>query len=146
MLSIAAMQVKDIGGVLALEKGSLSAWSKEHLEDELRQAAGFQFVARDALSEKLLGVLCGRIAADEGEILKLAVEGSARRTGIATELLHYGLDYCRQQGVKHGYLELRATNAAARKLYEKCGFVEAGKRKGYYDAPREDAILMQLEL
>jgi len=146
MLSIATMQVEDIDGVLALEKGSLSAWSKEHLKDELRQAAGFQFVARDALSEKLLGVLCGRIAADEGEILKLAVEGSARRTGIATELLHYGLDYCRQQGVKHGYLELRAANAAARKLYEKCGFVEAGKRKGYYDAPREDAILMQLEL
>lgn len=146
MLSIAAMQVEDIGGVLALEKGSLSAWNKKYLEDELRQAAGFQFVARDALSEKLLGVLCGRIAADEGEILKLAVEGSARRTGIATELLHYGLDYCRQQGVKHGYLELRASNAAARQLYEKCGFVEAGKRKGYYDAPREDAILMQLEL
>ena len=146
MLSIAAMQAADIDGVLALEKGSLSAWNRKHLEDELRQAAGFQFVGRDAFSDKLLGVICGRIAADEGEILKLAIEGSARRTGIGTELLDYGLEYCRQQGVKHGYLELRASNTAARKLYEKCGFVEGGRRKSYYDAPREDAILMQLEL
>ena len=146
MLSIAAMQAEDIDGVLTLEKGSLSAWSRKHLEDELRQAAGFQFVGRDALSGKLLGVICGRIGADEGEILKLAVRGSMRRTGIGTQLLDYGLEYCRQQGVKHGYLELRASNAAARQLYEKCGFVEAGRRKGYYDAPQEDAILMQRQL
>lgn len=146
MLSIAAMQVEDIDGVLALEEGSLSAWSRKHLEDELRQATGFRFVGRDAFSGKLLAVICGRITADEGEILKLAVLGSMRRTGIGTELLDYGLDYCCRQGVKRCYLELRAANAAARQLYEKCGFVEAGRRKGYYNAPREDAILMQRQL
>jgi ribosomal-protein-alanine N-acetyltransferase len=146
MLSIVAMQVQDIPGVLVLEKGSLSAWSKKHLEDELRQATGFQFVARDTFSEKLLAVLCGRIRADEGEMLKLAVNRSVRQTGIGTQLLNYGLDYCCQQGVKHCYLELRASNVAARHLYEKCGFVEAGKRKRYYDLPKEDVILMQREL
>jgi ribosomal protein S18 acetylase RimI-like enzyme len=82
------MQVQDIPGVLVLEKGSLSAWSKKHLEDELRQATGFQFVARDTFSEKLLAVLCGRIAADEGEMLKLAVNRSVRQTGIGTQLLN----------------------------------------------------------
>ena len=146
ILSIVPMQVEDIPGVLVLEKGSLSAWHEKHLEDELKQATGFQFVARHTFSEKLLAVLCGRIAADEGEILKLAVNRSVRQTGIGTQLLNYGLDYCRQQGVKHCYLELRAANVAARQLYEKCGFVEAGKRKRYYDLPEEDAILMRRQL
>ncbi len=137
---------EDIPAVMALEKGSLSAWGKKHLEDELTQATGFQFVARDTFSEEPLAVLCGRIAADEGEMLKLAVNRSVRQTGIGTELLNYGLDYCCQQGVKHCYLELRASNVAARHLYEKGGFVEAGKKKRYYDLPKEDAILMQREL
>jgi ribosomal-protein-alanine N-acetyltransferase len=131
---------------MTMEKGSLAAWSKKHLEDELKQPAGFQFAARAAFSEKILAVLCGRIMADEGEILKVAVSQTVRHMGIGRLLLNYGLDYCRQQGVKRCYLELRASNSTARELYEKCGFSVVGTRKGYYVSPREDAVLMQREV
>jgi ribosomal-protein-alanine N-acetyltransferase len=145
-LSFAAMQAEDIPAVMALEAGSLAAWNKKHLEDELKQQSGFQFVARYAFAEQLLAVLCGRIAADEGEILKLAVDRTVRQQGIGVQLLNFCLKYCREQGVKRCYLELRASNAAARQVYQKCGFAEAGIRKNYYNSPGEDAILMQREL
>ncbi len=137
------MVPEDIPAVMALEKDSLSAWDKKHLEDELKQPAGFQFVARDAFTEKVLAVFCGRIVVDEGEILKLAVDRSVRQKGVGVQLLNFGLNYCREQGVERCYLELRASNTGARKLYEKCGFSEAGIIKKYYDSPVEDAILMQ---
>jgi len=144
-LSFEVMAPEDIPAVMALEKDSLSAWDKNHLEDELKQPAGFQFVARDALTEKVLAVFCGRIVVDKGEILKLAVDSSARQQGIGTKLLNFGLNYCRRQGIARCYLELRVSNGAARRLYEKCGFSEVGIRKKYYDSPIEDVILMQRE-
>jgi len=139
------MRAGDIPAILELEAGTLSAWSREHLEDELQQPAGFHFVVRTE-AEGLLAVLCGRIMADEAEILKLSVEENARQKGIGFQLLDFGLNYCREKGAKSCFLELRASNVAARKLYEKRGFFTAGSRKNYYDAPVEDAILMQLEL
>ena len=146
MLSIVAMQVQDIPGVLVLEKGSLSAWNRKHLEDELKQPASFQFVAREAESDKILAVLIGRIAADEGEMLKLAVDRSVRQQGIGIQLLDFGLSFCREQGVERCYLELRVSNSQARQLYEKCSFSAVGSRKNYYNSPAEDAILMQRQL
>ena len=141
--SFEAMAPGDIPSVMALEKNSLSPWSKKHLEDKLKQPAGFQFVVRDAYTEKLLAVFCDRLIVDEGEILKLAVDRSVRQKGIGVQLFNFGLNYCREQGVERCYLELRASNTAARRLYEKCGFSGAGIRKKYYASPVEDAILMQ---
>jgi ribosomal-protein-alanine N-acetyltransferase len=139
------MRPGDIPAILALEAGALSAWSQEHLEDELRQPAGFHFVVRNEASGKILAVLCGRVMADEAEILKLTVVKKERRKGVGYYLLDFVLNYCRTKGVKNCYLELRASNTAARKLYEKQGFFIAGTRKGYYENPNEDAILMQHE-
>ena len=84
---------EDIPAVMALEKDSLSPWNKKHLGDELKQPAGFQFVARDAFTEKLLAVFCGRIVVDEGQILKLAVDRSVRQKGVGVQLLNFGLNY-----------------------------------------------------
>lgn len=140
------MRAEDIPAILELEAETLSAWSREQLEDELQQPTGFQFVARNETTEKIQAVLCGRIIADEAEILKLSVAGSARQKGVGSQLLDFVLNYCREKGAKNCFLELRASNTAARKLYEKRGFFTAGSRKNYYDAPVEDAILMQLEL
>ena len=140
------MQPGDIPAVIELEKNTLTAWSQVHLEDEFRQPAGFQFAAVDPESGKLLGVLIGRLVVDEGEILKLTVDRSIQRQGIGVHLLNHGLEYCRQHDVRRCYLELRASNQPARRLYEKCGFSAASIRKNYYNSPREDAVLMQLEL
>ncbi len=145
-LSILPMQAGDIPAILELEAGSLSAWNRKQLEEELKQASGFQFVVRNDVSGKVLAFLCGRIMADEAEILKLSVAADVRRKGLGRQLLDFALDYCGTKGVKNCFLELRASNAAAGKLYEKRGFIRVGSRKDYYNDPVEDAILLQRKL
>lgn len=84
------------------------------------------------------GFLCWRkIAADEFEILNLAVSPDHRRGGIARALLDAA-------GVAQGtwFLEVRASNHAARTLYEGEGFRESGIRKQYYRDPPDDAIVL----
>ena len=140
------MQAGDIPAILALEAAAPSAWNRKQLEDELKQATGFQFVGRNDVSGKILAFLCGRIMADEAEILKLNVAADMRRKGLGRQLLACALDYCRTKGVKNCFLELRASNTAAGKLYEKLGFLRVGLRKAYYNDPVEDAVLLQREL
>jgi [ribosomal protein S18]-alanine N-acetyltransferase len=145
-LSILPMQLEDIPAVLELEAGILSAWSRKQLESELEQPTGFQFVARRPGSESILAFLCGRLVADEAEILKLNVADLARRKGLGSRLLDFALDFFKENGAQNCFLELRASNLGAGKLYEKRGFTVAGRRRNYYDQPVEDAVLMQLRL
>jgi len=145
-MTIRPMRSRDIPAILELEKNTLSPWSREHLEDELKQPAGFQFVIRHSGGQGIAAVLCGRIMQDEAEILKLSVAENERHKGMGYLLLGFVLEYCRNRGVRNCFLELRASNRAARNLYEKRGFQRIGCRLNYYEEPREDAILMQLEL
>ena len=145
-LTIAPMQLEDIEKVRELEKKTLSAWSKDHLRDELQQPTGFQFVVSNKKTERILAVIFGRIVVDEAEILKLSVAEFARNRGLGFQLLDFSVKYCSTRGVKNCFLELRASNEVAQRLYEKRGFVTVGTRKDYYEGPVEDAILMQLGL
>jgi len=145
-LTIAPMQLEDIEKVRELEKKTLSAWSKDHLKDELQQPTGFQFVVSNKKTERILAVIFGRIVVDEVEILKLSVAEFARNRGLGFQLLDFSVKYCSTRGVKNCFLELRASNEVAQRLYEKRGFVTVGTRKDYYEGPVEDAILMQLGL
>ena len=145
-LTIAPMQLEDIEKVRELEKKTLSAWSKDHLKDELQQPTGFQFVVSNKKTERILAVIFGRIVVDEAEILKLSVAEFARNRGLGFQLLDFSVKYCSTRGVKNCFLELRASNEVAQRLYEKRGFVTGGTRKDYYEGPVEDAILMQLGL
>jgi len=140
------MKPGDIGAVLEMEAGTPVAWNREHLENELQQPAGFQIVVADETTGEVIGVLCGRIAADEAEILKLSVTENRRRKGVGSRLLDYAVEYCSGKGAENCYLELRASNTSAAGLYEKRGFSRIGIRKKYYDNPAEDAILMRLHL
>ena len=78
---------------------------------------------------------------DEGYIDNIAVEPDARRHGVASALLDV---YCRFGAVNLAFLtlEVRASNQAAMGLYEKYGFQRAGLRPGYYQHPKEDAVIM----
>jgi ribosomal-protein-alanine N-acetyltransferase len=145
-LAIAPMQLEDIEKVFELEKKTLSAWNKDHLKDELQQPTGFQFVVSNKKTERILAVIFGRIVLDEAEILKLSVAEFARNRGLGFQLLDFSVKYCSTRGVKNCFLELRASNVVAQRLYEKRGFVTVGTRKDYYEGPVEDAILMQIGL
>jgi [ribosomal protein S18]-alanine N-acetyltransferase len=84
-------------------------------------------------------VVARRVAEDETEILNLAVDRSLRRRGIGRALLYRVLSGHR--GTL--FLEVRESNQAARSLYNALGFQQVAVRPGYYDAPRESAIVMK---
>lgn len=93
------------------------------------------------------GFVLLRVVADEAEILTLAVRSSARGQGIGTRLVREGCAEARRQGATRLFLEVAQDNAAARALYARTGFIEAGRRPGYYSRPdghRQDALILAL--
>lgn len=90
---------------------------------------------------------CGvTAAADEAEILNIAVLPAYRRNGVARRMLVRMLAEACALGARTMYLEVRAGAAPVRALYDSLGFEETGTRKNYYVRPREDAILMKRPL
>ena len=89
------------------------------------------------------GYVVAHCAADEGEILNLGVAAAHRRQGIARALVERALQDLAGRGVRTVYLEVRASNAAARHLYESLGFREVARRARYYRRPVEDAIILR---
>jgi ribosomal-protein-alanine N-acetyltransferase len=91
------------------------------------------------------GMLLGRSAADEAEVLTLAVAPEARRRGIGAALLARAAGEARRRGARSLFLEVSETNAPARLLYGAAGFAEIGRRRRYY-ADGGDALVMKLTL
>jgi ribosomal-protein-alanine N-acetyltransferase len=92
---------------------------------------------------KAIGFLIGRQAADEAEILNLAVVKESRRKGEGGALLEAALEEFRARAVSRVFLEVRDSNAAALAFYAKHGFSKIGRREGYYREPFESAIVME---
>ncbi|MEM7188460.1 MAG: GNAT family N-acetyltransferase [Pseudomonadota bacterium] len=94
------------------------------------------------------GCLIMLTAADEAEVLTIAVCPGARRKGMARELLRRAMNEARRQGVRRLFLEVAADNAAARALYWREDFHEVGRRTGYYkvDDKRIDALVLARDL
>ena len=95
------------------------------------------------------GFIMVRVAADEAEILTLAVRPAARRGGQGGRLVGEGVLAAAARGAARVFLEVAEDNAAARALYARAGFVEAGRRRGYYagaGGTRRDALLLALNL
>ena len=93
-------------------------------------------------SSTIVGAALLRVVAGEGELLRIAVHPDTRRQGVGRALLRAVLSAVADACPLGVFLEVRASNVAARRLYAREGFVEHGRRRDYYDAPREDAILM----
>jgi len=89
------------------------------------------------------------VAADEAELLTLAVRPMHRRRGVGRQLLMAAIDHVRAAGARSLYLEVGADNSTARNLYDAQGFVAVGSRPAYYNrgsAPPADAVVMRLTL
>ncbi len=127
--------------VLELEKLCFSLpWSREAFLPELTDPGCFWRAAMRG--ETLAGYAGFRAVLDEGYISNIAVSPALRRQGIGAALLRAMLEEGARRGLAFLTLEVRVGNAAARRLYRRAGFREAGIRPGYYEKPREDALLM----
>jgi ribosomal-protein-alanine N-acetyltransferase len=142
-VSIRKLAASHVPAVMTIlqESPAAAAWSRESLL-QLEPVASSAWVAeRDGI---VTGFLIGRSAADEFEILNMAVSGAHRRRGIGSKLLEGALEFSRQAGIARVYLEVRASNGPAITLYKRHGFTECGRRSQYYRDPVEDAILLSL--
>ncbi len=97
-------------------------------------------------AETLLGYCIFMIAADEGEILRIAVDKKLRGAGLGKKLLSAVLCEMKEDGIGEVFLEVRSGNESAIALYKSTGFEEIGIRKGYYRDNGEDAKLFKLEI
>lgn len=124
------------------------AWSADFIASLLASPGAMLFVA--PAEGEAQGFILARTAADECEILTLAVSPAARRRGLGSALVRSAAAQAGMQGAKAMFLEVETTNAPARSLYEQLGFQTVGERRGYYrDAPGKparDALTLKAEL
>lgn len=115
-----------------------SPWGAKAFDDLLDQSGVIALEARD-------GFILMRVVADEGEILTLAVRPAARQAGLGLRLVEQASVDAVSRGATRLFLEVAHDNVAARALYAKAGFSEAGRRAGYYgrrDGSRVDALVL----
>ena len=142
---IVPMTAAQLPQVAALEKVCFPAdpWSEQLFRDALENPAVAILLAEDR-DGAVLGYAVLSVVLDEGNLDNIAVAPDCRRQGVADALLGALTGFGREH-LAVLMLEVRASNAPAIALYEKHGFAAVGQRKNYYDAPKEDAILMTLE-
>ncbi len=145
-ITIREMSLNDIPEVIAIENRCYTTpWNVNSFRYELGNKRAILKVA--VLDGRIIGYVCIRSILDETHLLNISVVPELRRTGIAGMLIFNVLQALRQlnPGTKLT-LEVRESNSAAARLYEKFGFKVTGRRRGYYKKPYEDAIIMGLEL
>ena len=120
-------------------------WSRNMLKEELENDLAAFLVALDGQGA-VAGYAGLQVVLDEGYILNVAVRPDCRRQGVAGQLLQVFLNFAKGNQLSFLTLEVRASNYAAIALYGSRGFRGVGRRKNYYEHPREDAVIMTLDL
>ena len=144
-LELRPLRESDLPRVVQIEGRSFAApWSESTFRGLMRRPTACLMAAE--LSGRVVGFFAMWFAADEVELGDLVVHPAHRRKGIGGKLLAYALEESRRRAAKTVLLEVRESNRAAKALYEAAGFSVLAVRKGYYAMPKEDAIVMRLEL
>ena len=147
-IQIDFMKKEDMDQVMEIEQASFSMpWSRNLFLSEFRSptVSTLMVALADAPVRTIAGYIVLWLVEDEMHILNLAVAPPNRRQGTARELVLAAIKRAHQKGAKRAFLEVRASNAAAQKLYLDLGFTGTSVRRDYYDAPIEDAVVMALE-
>ena len=144
-VSIRPMTEGDVDAVTALENVSFSSpWRADTFLALLTRPPVVLLVLEED------GVVAGYAVVwcilDQGELSNIAVDPARRGRGLGARILDHAMEVARSRGVTSMYLEVRVSNRVAADLYRRRGFVEVGRRRDYYDHPREDAILMVADL
>ena len=117
-------------------------WSRKMLAEELENQCAAFLVAQDSITQQVMGYAGLLVMADEGYITNVAVFPEFRRQGVAAKLVAVFENFARGNKLAFLTLEVRPSNTAAIALYKGFGFEEVGRRKNYYDLPKEDALIL----
>jgi [ribosomal protein S18]-alanine N-acetyltransferase len=136
----------DLAEVDVIERASFAdPWSLQ----SFRQSLARTFVRINVAEDEEAGIVGYSVvwmAGDECELANLAVDPRRRGSGLGTLLLDAVLQEAHEEGSLVMFLEVRASNAAARQLYASRGFHEVGRRTAYYRNPEEDALVLRRDL
>lgn len=144
--AVRPMRIADVAAVVDIEREAFtSPWRATTFHALLERPTADLWVLEEA-SEEIVGYAVVWCILDQGEIANLAVAEDHRGRGLGALLLREMLGVATRRGVKSLYLEVRISNDPARALYERFGFRQVGRRADYYDAPREDALVMMKRL
>ena len=142
---IVPMKTEHLDEVAALERECFTTpWSRNMLAEELDNALSAFLVALDG-NGRVAGYAGVQVVLDEGYITNVAVRPDCRRRGVAGQLLDVFESFAAGNHLAFLTLEVRESNYAAIALYGSRGFRGEGRRKNYYDHPKEDAIIMTKE-
>jgi len=147
-LNYEPMQQADLPDVVALEESVYPhPWSTANFIDSLNSSYE-AWVLRDPQGD-LLGYFLLMAIVDEAHLLNVAVSAEKQGQGLGRFLLNQAVACARGLGMESVLLEVRPSNTRALEIYERYGFKQIGRRKGYYPAAnqqREDAIVMRFSL
>ncbi len=141
IVRVQGMTAEDIDDAAALESANLGkeAWNRKQLLEALTRDDTIYLVAKKA--GRVVG-LCGvRNVSGEGEVTNVSVAGDCRGEGIGYKMVKQLLERGRGIGIEDYTLEVRAGNEHAIHLYERLGFKSEGVRPGFYEEPKEDAVI-----
>ena len=137
MITVRPATLCDLPLLLSAEAACFSdPFSENAIRGFYQNGWGLSLIAEE--EGEPLGYLLATLIDGEGEVARVAALPERRRRGAAEALLRHLLSLS-----ESCYLEVRRSNAPARALYEKLGFVPVGERKGYYKSPAEDAVLYE---
>lgn len=141
--------IEKLAAASAAQLAALHARCFDHPWSEAEFASLLHLPSSLALGQRedgvLLGFVLSRIAADEAEILTVGVSPQSRRTGCGRSLLSSLHEQAFERGVERIFLEVSDINHAARALYERAGYTEAGRRARYY-RDGSDALVLEKTL
>ena len=135
------MTIDDLEEVALMEQRCFSMpWSKNAYEQALKSDNVIYIVAKDG--QRIVGSCGVRNILSEGEITNVMIDEPFRGKGISYPMLQKLLEEGKKIGVCQFFLEVRAGNKSAIRLYKKCGFIVEGVRKNMYEMPVEDGLVM----
>lgn len=139
------MREEDLPRVMVIERQCFSTpWKEDTFRGLLRRTDTDLFAAeRGGL---LLGYAACWTVFDQAELGNVAVAPEARGLGIGGALVDAVVERVRERGADEVFLEVRESNHVAQGIYRDRGFVVVGRRRSYYAAPREDALVMRLRI
>ena len=134
---------EDIKHIAELEAKTFSdAWTAKSVQDTFVQKQAFITVAET--DGKVAGYCIIYYVMDEAEIARIAINEAVRRRGVGKGLLDYTCECCMKKQIERLLLDVRESNKGAIAFYKNYGFQNDGKRKGFYEMPKEDAVLMSM--
>jgi ribosomal-protein-alanine N-acetyltransferase len=130
-------------------QGFAHPWSEAEIAALISSGSTVGSAALDPATDRLRGFALSRLAADEAEVLTIAVEPSYRGRGVGRDLMREHLARATLAGARKMFLEVDAANAAALALYARFRFAKVGERVGYYrraDGKAATALVMRRDL